>query len=666
MKKKFAKILSLLLVALISCSAVVACDDTPDNTSNSTSSNTSSKGEQPDLNEQKVDIKLVDNSRSDYKIVIPVDATDGLTNAANELKSYLTASTGAQLQIIDDSAVTLDGKYISIGQTELFEESGMTVSDEELNRDGYKIKRFGNSVVICGANDLGCLYGVYEFLSYQIGWEAFASTEIYYRKDTTVYLNDFNLVESPDFSGRTTDGPIDLDMYGGIVLRYRAFNQSVPIFDYNGGKTFIPGHSETFMQLIPRGTYNDPKKPETYHPEWFMQSSVQMCLTNEELIEETIKNTIAAIEANPYGRYVNISQNDGAGYCECENCKWEWQNLNYSGHIIRFVNKVIEAVEEWRMEECPERELTYQTFAYAFGVTPPTRFNVGTGKNELLDPSCKPHEKLGIRFVRGSEVCLTHAIDNRDCAMNKKFYDAWEIWKEICSPNAQFTLYDYCANYSNYLSFTDYFTPLKTNLQHYKKIGINDIFVQNATGTGNVSLNALHNYLLSKLLWDVDEDVDALVDKFMTHYYKEAAPYMKNYFYHMVNWQNYLDATRNGGFHIQTYMANASDIIYWPVNVVNQAMGYLQQALDATQTNVDESLHEALYTRVLSDVCCVKFLIVKNYGRFYVTERDSANAFLDQWLAECARCNVTSTIENPDKEGGTVEKVADALRATLN
>ncbi|MBQ4269977.1 MAG: hypothetical protein IJB97_10065, partial [Clostridia bacterium] len=122
------------------------------------------------------DVTLCENGTSAYKVVVPVDATVSVNWAANELVTYIERSTGVRLPIVSDVTVTAFNtaeKYISLGGTELFENSGVTVSETELTTDGYKIVRMDNTVFINGVTDWGTSFGVMEFLHHEIGYEPY-------------------------------------------------------------------------------------------------------------------------------------------------------------------------------------------------------------------------------------------------------------------------------------------------------------------------------------------------------------------------------------------------------------------------------------------------------------------------------------------------------------
>ena len=50
---------------------------------------------------------------------------------------------------------------------------------------------------------------------------------------------------------------------------------------------------------------------------------------------------------NPQHKYFEVSQNDGAGYCQCENCKaLDEKEESYQGSLLYCINRIAEKVKE--------------------------------------------------------------------------------------------------------------------------------------------------------------------------------------------------------------------------------------------------------------------------------------------------------------------------------
>ena len=104
-------------------------------------------------------MKLIENKKTDYSIVIAADAGEAVKYAAEELAKYLEQMGGAKLPVVCDTAKPVD-KEIVIGKTN---REG-TPCGCELKNDGFIWKTVGEKLFILGENDRGCLYGVYQLL----------------------------------------------------------------------------------------------------------------------------------------------------------------------------------------------------------------------------------------------------------------------------------------------------------------------------------------------------------------------------------------------------------------------------------------------------------------------------------------------------------------------
>ena len=625
-RKKFVTFfliaISLMTFVFSSCAGNSVSDD---------SSSSSSSGEKTDNDAEieKTDIVLAEDGKSDYKIVVPAELTESVEFASQQLQKYLEESTGAVLPIVNDAGMSFDKskKVISLGKTAVFNGCGLTVDDEELNRDGFKIQRFGNAVVICGARDIGTTYGVYEFLTYEINFEAFAADAIEYDNFDKLTLCDFALKSVPDFRGRTTDGSIATDHMSAVLLRIRTMESREAKYDYGGSKDCIPNHSETFYQLLSAGTYNDPAKPDTYHPEWWPTGSLQFCLTNEEAIKEFIKNSIDYVDRYPDAEYFHISECDGAGWCQCETCKAEQSAYGISGYKIRFTNKIIEAIEEHLKETDPDRKLKYVMLGYGSGtIVPPVESATETDadgkeytKYTLIDPSCMPHEKLYIQLTP-IDYCYSHAFDDPKCTYNVTLYDYIKGWTSITD---RFCVYDYGVNYDHYFRYFNNFAAFQRDLQIYKEIGVEYIFRQNSTGGNVKSFGALYNYLFGKLTWDVDQDVEALIEKFMNHYYKSAAPQMKEFFNTLRMHFAALDAERVdelGRYEVHfriywTYSRELESSDVWTKSLVTKLLKLSEEAAEMADDNL-------ILSRVQKESLCPIYLQIKFYKDYYEYDKE--------------------------------------------
>lgn len=635
--KKFVKILVVLFAGIFLFTAV-SCKD---------------KEEETNLPTAETNVTLATGGTTEYAAVISAEATEAEKYAADQLALYFKEATGAALPVKTDADLSFDknAKVLSVGRTKIFSGSGISLDESALTCDGFRIERFDNAVVLCGVGDSGTIYAVQDFLKFQFGYEAYAADEVYIDSVPEAKLLDFHYSDAPDFEGRDMDGDLLYNQTAATMLRIRSWNNESATYAYGASRDWLGGHCESFLNVLPKDVYNDPAKPDTYHPEWYSHSERQMCLTNEDLVAEFVKNMIEIIEENPYGKYVNISEEDMAGMCRCATCVAEQQKYLMSGYIIRFCNKVVEAIEEWRLENCPERELKYVTFAYSSGSINPPISTKEDGTIEPIDGSVIPHEKLYMR-ITPIQYCYSHAFMDTNCEVNETLRAQIAGWRAITD---RFMVWDYDANYTHYFLFFNDYESLSANLRLYKEMGVVNIFRQNTTGSRIRSMVDLNNYLNGKLMWDTSLDSEALIDDFMDHFYKDGAPYMKQYLTMMRTYlkQKDLDSLASGGkgIHFQlydSYQPNLATAETWEKRILEQAMELFDKATAAYDSIENEGEREMMKKRVLKESLCVRYLILKNYSSYYNQNTSTYTDMVAQYRADVTTLGAFSHSEGAD------------------
>lgn len=577
---------------------------------------------------------LFANGTSEYTVVIPADASVSVTFSAQELAQYFKQATGFELPVKKENEVensASGGKYILLGRTNALASSGIMEAGEKAESDGYKIVRKDESVYICGANDKGTNYGVYEFLWYEVGFEAYSADEVYTDTCETVVLKDFNYTDNPDFGARMMDGILQSDTYTANLYRITNVDEKSAKYDYGQSKDWLTGNCHQLPEWIPMSKYNmKPVEPpgnaseeekaeyqeklKNYHPEWF--TGGQPCLTTPGIAEEIAKNIIEKLKKNLVAYKIDISQGDTTQWCSCKQCAEEYKQYNVSGYYIRFANKVVNIVENWRAENQPDRDLIYSMFAYYATSNPPVTKNAD-GTYKILDESCRPHEKLYVKFAP-IKYCYYHSFDCRNCDMNATFYSEVEGWKAITN---RFMIWDYSANYGRYYFFFYDFESYKNNYAMYKNIGVVDIFRQYNSGGNLAPFTYLKTYINGKLLWNVNYNVEELIDDFFTRYYKNVASEVREVYemtrLNLKTVDERVDANGNKhNLHYTVYSTKNSKADIFSRNFVDKADMLLTHALRKCENMSDKVTGEKLYKRVLMERTCIRFLMLENYNAY--------------------------------------------------
>lgn len=647
---KAKKVLSVVLATLFisSAAAMAACSCggngntgggvsssmTGGSSSSATNSSSSYFPEAPVKEDAFEDstITLCENGTSAYKVVLPTDASTALQWAANELITFVEKATGVRLPIVQESTlaagVTTAEKLISIGETELFKATGTTVTQAELTTDGYKIINDENTVFICGNTDWGTSFGTLEFLHHQVGYESYTADEIAYEKSDVLMLKNFGTyIDVPAFEARAMDGIANYDYNTSYRNRIVGFYGSGEA-RYGGNKKshWIPGPDHTMQMILPESTYGD-----------FYNPSTQMCFSREDILEAMYENLIRLIEERPEGYIINVGAEDGKGYCECSTCTEEIAKYKISGYFVRFMNKLIEKIEAWKKENCPDRYLIYCSFAYGGTLEPPTE--EVNGEYVVLDESCIPHEKLYMKITGSS--CVMHTMDNPNCTQNMNLSKYFYGWNSICP---RLMVWDYAANYLCYLPFHNDIDHIQSSYQFYKEMGVINVFTEMNSAGSITSFGFLREYLRGKCMWNPDQNVEELIDNFFAAYYKDTAPLMRRVFDLYRSHFRALDYTSING-HQQISTLVYLNTTLWPRNVVDSARKLLEEALDVCDNMQDQDTASKLRIRVEEELVCLELLQVLFYDE-YGYDMNKRAAFIDTFEQKTLAMNITKYREH--------------------
>lgn len=597
------------------------------------------------------DTLMAENGRTDYKIVLPADASEVVIYAAGELNVYFYESTGASMDIVyeTDGVYAAGSKIVSLGNTEI--SANITVTKEEVNMDGYKIIRSDDTVFIKAYNDRGVLYGVYEFLHRGFGYECYAADEIALDKKNVAYLPDLNFTDAPSFEGRFLDGPLDYNQELQSKMRMKNISLSAEKYGGSALTEWMDMHCESFLDIVDYEDYEEyyaehypDIDPSEYKYEWFSNSTgekLQWCLTNETLMDVVVENLKDIILAHPEGIYVNISEEDMGVFCKCDrteesfcglSCNASREKYGMGGTLIRFVNKVVERLEIWRQAVCAERDLKYVTFIYHETINAPVVTNQA---NEYvpIDESVIPHEKLYVRFAPITR-CYGHDLCDETCSVNKPFGENFVKW---CAITDRLMVWEYRTNYSHYFLFFNNYSTLQDEYIRYYENGCINMMAEYITHGTLGSLSDLNVYLNSKLQWNVYADQNKIIEDFMNNYYKDAAPYMKEYLNlmrtHLASVEQDKKA-KGEEFHWGMYATSTPETATyqtWPAAVLEKAMDLLDKASAEYDNIEDAELRETMKLRILRESICVRYIILNNYEFYYNIYSPEYTVAVDNW-----------------------------------
>lgn len=555
------------------------------------------------------DVDLVKDGKTEYTIIYPADATEFETFAVSELVYFFNQATGISLSSVSDEGAdtSTKNKYLSIGQTTVFEASGITATREDLGPNGFKLERKDNTVFLVGNKDTGTMFSVYEFLRIHFNYECYHQDEIRLdRNVSNLKLADLHVLKKPD---------IDLACanYGELIFD--------PSFAYRRGMLI---DEDMFISIGGSFWHNSFKylPPSQYaqdHRDWYYygkegsDTPTQLDYTNDEMRLELTEVLKQYITDNPTLENVTITHEDNRTWCDNDrNKQLKAKYGTDAASMIIFCNKVAKDIREWLNETDPGREINIIMFAYYATEQAPTRYNA--------EKEC--YEPIDDEVVLDEDVCVFYAPINADfnssaySEANSTMYNTLQQWRVLTD---KIFLWTYSTNFDHYLAMFNSFDSMQSIYQMAKDAGVYYIFDQGQFNSGmSTGFSRLKMYLNSSLAWDTDADVNALTQDFFDNYFKDAGAPMKELFDSMRLYYSYLrdetDMPRN-------IYADILDAGYFPKGVLDGWMEIIDKAYESIDglRSTDGALYRTLENRIKLESLSVRYLLIEIHSNQYTS-----------------------------------------------
>ena len=556
---------------------------------------------------------IVRNGHSEYRIVIPTNANAKVQLAANELSSYLKKSTGSYLPILTENEVTSGTNYISLGATSLFNAEFAETSLDQLKEmiSSYFIStRDDNIYIYSNPNERGegVLYGAYDLLHELIGYEYYARDEIYFSKQDTINLRQYDdVVVEPSFDGRAV-GNLYLTNNQDVCDHLRLHN----IYRGKEWASGLYGHGQVITFVRPQDIWSGSTTLIEAHPEWFSNKSAQTADTTnnqlcwsagEELEQYVAKRFTHFFQEYPDATYFMFGQEDNnTSFCKCEKCMhaMEHEAVNYAGLQIMFMNKVIKMTNAWLEENQPGRHVRYVVYAYYSTANAPC-VQV-EGKWVAANDQVIPHEDLFI-FYAPITCNFAYPLDNN--YFNSDILLQLKQWNEVAAGHVIMYLYDvnfryYFANYAN-------FATVKSMYKTCRDLGAVYMYTQGAMDSVTACFTDMRQYVESKLMWNVNDSYQRLAKDFIDHYYYEAAPEINEFYETVRDRLMEYHANRGDGGAIYTNIANKT---LYPYSVLRYYTSLFDKAMEKIEhyQEDDPQFYDILKARIMKEYLSVIYL----------------------------------------------------------
>ncbi len=221
--------------------------------------------------------------------------------------------------------------------------------------------------------------------------------------------------------------------------------------------------------------------------------------------------------AQPDKKVWSVSQNDNFSYCRCPDCERIMaEEGSPAGPILRLVNRLA--------ARFPDKVIS--TLAYQFS---------------------RPAPKLS-RPAANVQVMLCTIELNRSRPIaedpgSASFVRDIEDWSRLTH---NLYLWDYTVDFAHQVSPFPNLHVLQPNIRFFVRHGVRQHFQQTNTSPGH-EFSELKGWLLAKLLWNPELDVEAAVNEFLAGYYGAAAPFLR----HVID--AYREGLRESGLGLDIY-----------------------------------------------------------------------------------------------------------------
>ena len=463
-------------------------------------------------------LKLVDSGVSDYVIIKGANCSPSEVTAANELQNYIRQISSATLEVTNDTARVREHEIL-VGKTNRENDSSYTIDRAALGDEGFTVMVVGEKLVIAGGEFRGTLYGVYNFLEQNLGCRWFTPELSKIPSNSTIKIDaKLKYSQTPKFEYRDDYWTSAFNADWKVKQKINSDNGAALGVNYGGGISYA-GFCHTMNALVPVSYFDAHPEYFSYRDDVGKRTIDQRCLTNAKVLEITIENARATLLANPQAKIISITQNDNGAYCQCPVCKASDEKYGGpSGTNIWFVNQVAAALEG----QFPN--VGFDTFAYQYTRKPPTNI--------------VPRASVIVRLC-SIECCFAHPLSEcghtRDESINVRFSNVESSfaadlkgWSAICK---RLYIWDYTTNFNIYLTMFPNFQVLSPNMKFFADNSVKGVFEQgNYTGGKSGEFGEMRAYILAKLLWDPNCDVEYHMMDFMKAYYGEnSAQYIKQF-----------------------------------------------------------------------------------------------------------------------------------------
>lgn len=492
------------------------------------------------------DFTLAHEGRPAATIVIPDDAQTSVRLAAEELRDYVKRISGAELPLATD-AEPVEGPRILLGMNRHTKAMNLKIPSgftRKLREEGFVIRTQGKDLVLAG-NDTGPRIGgrkMFDDQEYVYTGTLFAVYELLERLGCRWYYpGPFGEVvpKSADLSIPETDEilrpsfPVRGFWYGAASRR-RDADFNAMMHRWMVRNRFLPYGSvldsardgsimSPFRKMVRKEVDGERKRVNQMfeeHPEYFAlrkdgtRNPHYLCLANPEVLRIATERARQHFRDNPDSNCFGYAPPDGAPTCECDECRFHNYNFmqkepanpeiqDISEGFYRFLNQVAQGVRE----EFPNKWIT--STAYSGRIRPPIATRLSDNISlHLAFLGYAQHHRLDFA---GWQTRQKNALLKRWAAVNpymveRQYYPVMQFTCHIALPMHRAHAF---------------------NVRKLKEYGMAGAEWE---GRAAFKTGLLNYYVMGRMLWNAETDIEALLEEHYRLFYGAAGPKIGTFF----------------------------------------------------------------------------------------------------------------------------------------
>lgn len=455
---------------------------------------------------------------------------------------------------------------------------------ERYGDDGFAIRQDGNTIYIFGCTPRGVLNGVYDFIEENMGvlWiRADENNGLLYDKMTTITASSVNYREKSPFQirgwhlcGFGEDGTEHSDEKTEIMMSRNKLNAKFAEFmnQYKWSwQASIGLEPVNLGHVLKHWVVNSPSYDPNETEYWNTDESGDLTVATAKQVNfwskktaDTITDGVKKFLETTDINYVGIGIEDSDICTPSSNRPFDYATYEtisvaeaesriaagsttvvypddpayLSTVYYTFLNYIAKQVDK------VYPNVTIATFAYTFTERPPL---------------CDLEDNILVVFAPVDED-VTQPITTDKIGPNNLVHRNIEGWKKITRNMA---FYNY---YGSFTPSASYERPIadriQADLQYYSENGFAGLLPEgtadSGSGSNSWSMNALTFWLYSKLAWNPDENINALIVEFCDKAYGDASEAMQEYYALVkLGWDEGKDGVNVKWYHpLDVYMSN--------------------------------------------------------------------------------------------------------------